>query len=32
MEQNFYQSCGMPLTDTNKGINVDRSLNNDYYS
>ena len=30
MEQKFCQSCGMPLTDTNKGTNADGSLNNDY--
>ena len=30
MEQQFCQSCGMPLTETNKGTNSDGSLNNDY--
>lgn len=30
MEQQFCQSCGMPLTDTNKGTNLDGSLNDDY--
>lgn len=30
MEQKFCQSCGMPLTDANKGTNTDGSLNNDY--
>ena len=30
MEQQFCQSCGMPLTDTNKGTNSDGSLNDDY--
>ena len=30
MEQRFFQSCGMPLTETNKGTNSDGSLNNDY--
>lgn len=30
MEQQFCQSCGMPLTNTNKGTNADGSLNEDY--
>lgn len=30
MKQQFCQSCGMPLTETNKGTNTDGSLNNDY--
>ena len=32
MKQQFCQSCGMPLTDTNKGTNSDGSLNNEYCS
>ena len=32
MGQEFCQSCGMPLTDTNKGTNSDGSLNNEYCS
>lgn len=30
MEQKFCQSCGMPLTDENRGTNADGSLNGDY--
>ncbi|MDE6139866.1 MAG: pyridoxamine 5'-phosphate oxidase family protein [Alistipes sp.] len=30
MEHAFCQSCGMPLTDDNKGTNADGSLNGDY--
>ncbi len=30
MEQNFCQSCGMPLTDDCKGTNADGSHNEDY--
>lgn len=30
MEQQFCQSCGMPLTDENKGTNADNSRNEDY--
>lgn len=30
MEQKFCQSCGMPLTDENKGTNADGSCNEDY--
>lgn len=30
MEQKFCQSCGMPLTDNDKGINADGSRNDDY--
>lgn len=30
MEMKFCQSCGMPLTDDNKGINADGSRNEDY--
>lgn len=30
MEQTFCQSCGMPLTDDNKGTNADGSRNEDY--
>ena len=30
MEQKFCQSCGMPLTDKDKGINADGSRNDDY--
>ncbi len=30
MEQNFCQSCGMPLTDQMKGTNADGSINEDY--
>lgn len=30
MEQNFCQSCGMPLTDGVKGTNADGSINEDY--
>ncbi len=30
MEQKFCQSCGMPLTDGNKGTNADGSQNDDY--
>lgn len=30
MEQKFCQSCGMPLTDENKGSNTDGSKNEDY--
>lgn len=30
MDEQFCQSCGMPLSDTNKGTNADRSQNNDY--
>lgn len=30
MEQQFCQSCGMPLSNTNKGTNADGSLNEDY--
>ena len=29
MEQQFCQSCVMPLTNTNKGTNADGSLNED---
>ena len=32
MGQEFCQSCGMPLTDINKGTNSDGSLNNEYCS
>ena len=32
MGQEFCQSCGMPLTDTNKGTNSDGSLSNEYCS
>lgn len=32
MIQQFCQSCGMPLTDTNKGTNSDGSMNDDYCS
>lgn len=30
MEQKFCQSCGMPLTDDDKGTNADGSRNDDY--
>lgn len=30
MKQDFCQSCGMPLTDTNKGTNADGSSNEEY--
>lgn len=30
MEQKFCQSCGMPLTDKNKGMNADGCVNEDY--
>ena len=30
MEQNFCQSCGMPLTDNDKGTNADGSRSEDY--
>lgn len=30
MEQQFCQSCGMPLTNETKGTNADGSLNDDY--
>ena len=30
MEMKFCQSCGMPLTDGNKGTNADGSHNGDY--
>lgn len=30
MEQRFCQSCGMPLTDSDKGTNIDGSPNEDY--
>lgn len=30
MDEQFCQSCGIPLSDTNKGTNADRSQNNDY--
>lgn len=30
MEQHFCQSCGMPLTDENRGTNADGSRNEDY--
>lgn len=30
MEQKFCQSCGMPLTDENKGTNADNSRSEDY--
>ena len=30
MEQKFCQSCGMPLADSDKGTNIDGSLNEDY--
>ncbi|WP_286375717.1 zinc ribbon domain-containing protein, partial [Xylanibacter rodentium] len=29
MEQKFCQSCGMPLTDENKGTNADNSRSED---
>ncbi len=29
-EMKFCQSCGMPLTDDNKGTNADGSINDDY--
>lgn len=30
MEQNFCQSCGMPLNSENLGTNADGSKNEDY--
>jgi len=30
MEQKFCQSCGMPLSDENKGTDADGSANEDY--
>ncbi len=30
MEMKFCQSCGMPLTDDNKGTNADGTPNEDY--
>lgn len=30
MEQEFCQSCGMPLVDKNKGTNADGTYNGDY--
>ena len=30
MEMKFCQSCGMPLTDDNKGTNADGAQNEDY--
>lgn len=30
MEMKFCQSCGMPLTDDNKGTNADGTQNEDY--
>ena len=30
MEQQFCQSCGMPLTDENRGTNADGSNSEDY--
>ena len=30
MDMKFCQSCGMPLTDDNKGTNADGSLSDDY--
>lgn len=30
MEQHFCQSCGMPLTDENRGTNADGSRSEDY--
>lgn len=30
MEQQFCQSCGMPLTDADRGTNADGSHNEDY--
>ena len=32
MEQQFCQSCGMPLTDENRGTNADGSHSEDYCS
>ena len=32
MGQEFCQSCGMPLTNTNKATNSDGSLSNEYCS
>ena len=30
MDKQFCQSCGMPLSDVNKGTNADGSQNNDF--